>query len=286
MNEKGCNRHYYFHLGYYEGLTYHGELDDKEAFIIKGEKISERNESMIAKFTMADKEKQECYAKKKEKLFPDIQSFSLQTQYPGLLLGIGDLHNSGIEGEIMAGFSLDYVTGLPIIPGSSIKGVLRAAFLLGNGIVIREMLADLCKCNMEKLSISSLITSIFGSLESVDERKNRDVFFDAWMMLEEKKNAKDSFKCLGLDSITPHRQTDLLELAEPVPLTFLKVLPEVRFKFNFLLHDTELVSEDGEKITILESQTKKELFQELLCTFGIGAKTNVGYGVLKAQNDG
>lgn len=282
MNEKGCNRHYYFHLGYYEGLTYHGKSDDKEDFIIKGGKISERNESMIAKFTMADKEKQECYAKKKEKLFPDIQSFSLQTQYPGLLLGIGDLHNSGIEGEIMAGFSLDYVTGLPIIPGSSIKGVLRAAFSLGNGMVIREMLADLCNCDMEKLSIENLIAAIFGSLESGDQRENRDVFFDAWMMLEKKKNTAESFKCLGLDFITPHRQTDLLEFENPVPLTFLKVLPEVRFNFSFLLHDTELVSEDGEKITTLESQTKKELFQELLCTFGIGAKTNVGYGVLRA----
>ena len=55
-------------------------------------------------------------------------SFTLQTRYPGLLIGVGNSHGSGGEADIDLGFTFDYVTGCPYIPGSSVKGVLRSAF--------------------------------------------------------------------------------------------------------------------------------------------------------------
>ena len=55
--------------------------------------------------------------------------FRLQTNYPGLLIGSGYLHEDKKQDEaIKIGFYFDHATGLPVIPGSSVKGALRSAF--------------------------------------------------------------------------------------------------------------------------------------------------------------
>ena len=73
------------------------------------------------------------------------------------------------------------------------------------------------------------------------------------------------------DSITPHIKKNLSYeesmLKNPTPLLMLKVLPKVRFQFNFDL-----------KKGLLTVDQKLRLFQKILLTIGIGAKTNVGYG--------
>ena len=56
------------------------------------------------------------------------------------------------------------------------------------------------------------------------------------------------------------------------PAWWLKVLPQVDFKFRFNLKNTEI---NG--ITI-SAEDKIKLFRKILLDFGIGAKTNVGYG--------
>lgn len=57
-----------------------------------------------------------------------MQSIKLQTTYPGLLVGVGYNHQVSNTEAINAGFSFDHTTGLPLLPGSSVKGVLRSAF--------------------------------------------------------------------------------------------------------------------------------------------------------------
>ena len=52
----------------------------------------------------------------------------LKTIYPGLITGSGLPHQTGSKGEFKLGFQFDYTTGLPYIPGSSIKGTLRSMF--------------------------------------------------------------------------------------------------------------------------------------------------------------
>ena len=56
------------------------------------------------------------------------ESFVLYTTYPGLLMGSGNLHDISCKGAYKLGFSFDYVNGLPYLPGSSLKGILRSAF--------------------------------------------------------------------------------------------------------------------------------------------------------------
>lgn len=58
----------------------------------------------------------------------ETKQIKLTTIYPGLLLGSGYAHESGTLGELKLGFFFDYTSGLPILPGSSVKGLLKSAF--------------------------------------------------------------------------------------------------------------------------------------------------------------
>ena len=66
---------------------------------------------------------------------------------------------------------------------------------------------------------------------------------------------------LSMEYITPHK-----EFQAPVPISLLKIRPNVCFKFGFLLSDG----------TVSAAQ-KRGLFWELVMA-GVGAKTNVGFG--------
>lgn len=182
-----------------------------------------------------------------------LKSFVLKTQYPGLLLGLGYPHELGNDAAekkdcVQLGFSLDYVSGLPVIPGSTVKGVLRSLFKRAEGL--KYILAELDK---PELKSDQLIEDLF---------EGDDVYFDAWPITP----AKDG-KLLALESITPHGNG----LTEPNPIRLLKVRPEVAFLFRFRLTDKGQLSADE----------KLDLFKELLLLTGIGAKTNVGFGALE-----
>ncbi|MEG1331879.1 MAG: RAMP superfamily CRISPR-associated protein [Eubacterium sp.] len=71
----------------------------------------------------------------------NIQTCQFKTTYPGLLIGLGTTHEiKDIDEAIKVGFSFDYVTGLPYIPGSSVKGMLRSAFHVKKRACISEIL--------------------------------------------------------------------------------------------------------------------------------------------------
>jgi CRISPR-associated protein Cmr6 len=166
--------------------------------------------------------------------------FKATTTYPGLLLGSGYAHElSSIEGQAILGFDFDYTTGLPIIRGSSIKGVLRSAFKYED--YIKELLGN------QSLNISKLEKEIFD---------NSDIFFDATIV--------SSGKILADDYLAPHGDN---ELKNPTPLRFIKVAPNVTFRFDFELSDG-----------VIDKNEKTLLFASILADLGVGAKTNVGYG--------
>lgn len=187
--------------------------------------------------------------------------FIMKTLYPGLLVGTGYAHEAtqGSNSCIKLGFSFDYVTGQPYIPGSSVKGMLKSCF--SEASVIGEIMqefgfgAELTAQDVEKLK-----KQIFEG--------NRDVFFDAVIRAGDEKQ-----RILGEDYITPHRNG---ETKSPNPLLMLKILPDVKFEFRFRLTDSMLSEE-----CIVSADVKRRLFMELLSIFGIGAKTNVGYGILE-----
>lgn len=178
-------------------------------------------------------------------------TFRLKVEYPGLVTGVGIGHEANIEGEFKLGMHFDHTYGMPVIYGSSVKGVLRA--------YLNEVIDD----NMYGIKVKDIEKTIFDG-ENLSSYE-RDVFFDAVIV---KSNGNG--RILAPDSITPHKDA----LKNPIPLTFVKIAPGCTLEFRFRLRDSKI----GDNV--LSAEEKIEIFKNILTTFGIGAKTNVGYGQL------
>ncbi|MBK9257715.1 MAG: type III-B CRISPR module RAMP protein Cmr6 [Saprospiraceae bacterium] len=212
-------------------------------------------------------------------------AFTLFTTYPGLLVGSGYAHSTKTKGDATIGFFFDHTLGLPVVPGSSVKGVLRSLFEIDviedkeytgtkslsiiQFIIDELMLVDENKelfvelrNSLNEKQLNDLKQEIFGD----EDNDGQDVFFDS--VIDFEKTPRGMF--IGSDYITPH-QPDLLK--NPTPLQFLKVLPDIGFKFRFNLKDG----------STLKAKQKMLIFHKILLTLGIGAKTNVGYGQLISE---
>lgn len=213
----------------------------------------------------------------------------MKVQAPGLLIGSGLAHGlPGSEEDVKTGLQFDYTSGLPVIPGSSVKGVIRSAFP-----TIKEDRGqsdggeiELNEADDEKLNyIRSLIADIpeFSALRLEDEDilefgnqmfNHGDVFADALLVGygTRMKQHRPVKQVLAEDYITPHTGGPL---AQPVPIKIVKVAPGVTFAFCFKFSETKIGSEK------VDADMKKALCAAILQDLGVGAKTNVGYGVLK-----
>lgn len=207
---------------------------------------------------------------------------NMRVQAPGLLIGSGLAHGlPGSEEDVKTGLQFDYTSGLPVIPGSSVKGVIRSAFP-----TIKEDKEQSNEADAEKLNyIKSLIADIpkFSALglenKDILELGNQmfnhgDIFADALLVGygTRMKQHGPVKQVLTEDYITPHTGGPL---AQPVPIKIVKVAPGVTFAFCFKFNATKI----GDKEVTAEM--KESLCTAILQDLGIGAKTNVGYGVLK-----
>lgn len=196
-----------------------------------------------------------------------FKKFRLKTDYPGLLIGTGNPHGSGaVASDIKCGFSFSYVTGQPYLPSSGVKGILRSSFADRRPAVIDFLSKILKNESICDKDIEELDKDIF---------EGSDIFLDAVLA----KGSKDG-RVLGADYITPHYPLDKNLMKNPNPIHIIKILPGVTFEFRFILHHATLPS--GIEIS---AENKQELFRMLLCYFGVGAKTNVGYGILLPVSD-
>jgi len=208
------------------------------------------------------------------------QTIPLEVAYPGLVTGIGINHEAKITNEFKLGVHFDWTWGMPVVYGSSVKGVLRSWFTefykgdidpidlmmeIFEGVYKRDVEAEKKK-HGEKWAekIKDPKNRIYKERKSIYER---DIFFDAVITEADPKG-----RILCSDSITPHGNP----LKNPTPITFMKIAPGCKLEFRFKLHDSNFG--DGKIFTAAQ---KKTLFEEILKTVGIGAKTNVGYGQLK-----
>ena len=282
------------------------------------EKISESNEPafrdanrILTGYTLAKSASDYLDFQKQSNMA--VHSFPLVTTYPGLFTGSGYTHETGSVGELKLGFFFDHTTGLPLLSGSTVKGVLRSVFpqfkkseLDPLNPVFSE---DKTKAKLQKTK-ANFIAALFGlpegnfaivhrlelaifegvDIENTELKRTQarvenrpqpdqilshlsmsahDVFLDAFISKGDKNN-----QIIGTDALTPHGDNPL---KNPIPLPFLKVLPEVTFTFQFLLKNNVLNDQ-----TTINATRKKEVFQTILENFGAGAKTNVGYGQFKA----
>jgi CRISPR-associated protein Cmr6 len=153
------------------------------------------------------------------------------------------------DNDVNMGFSFDFVTGQPYIPGSSVKGVLRSCF---------EQYPDVVRklTGCADLNMKALVQELF---------EGDDVFLDAVICRGDVRG-----RLIGEDYITPHPDP----LKDPKPVHLIKIMPGVGIEFRFIpkpQEDTDMIS----------AEAKVKLYKALLKLFGVGAKTNVGYGILK-----
>ena len=232
------NLHKYYYKDYFGG-----ELDWKVIKSEKNERILQKRNDFLTNTGLLYRI---------EKPVETNDTFDLEILYPGLVTGIGINHEATIKGEFKLGVHFDWTYGVPIIYGSSVKGVLKSYF------------KDFYDPKENQPNVKDAIEDIFeGGKKSIYDR---DIFFDA-VIVQADKNGH----ILASDSITPHDSP----LKNPVPITFLKIAPGCVVEFRYKLVDTIV---DGK---ILSAGDKLEIFKTILSTMGIGAKTNVGYGQMK-----
>jgi len=293
----------YFYKDYYRHLDLRKFLDSNER-----KQVEKRNEPKIKSANNRLFENVPVHAPDFWEVLENqeparFKQLPLQTTYPGLLLGTGYNHETGNVGEIKIGFHFDHTTGLPVIPGHSVKGVLRSVFpkyrwrrsvedlQAKTGDVHQEarayFMADLLGYGKtweegneeQKMQLRNCIHQLeLGLFERVNVpesfRLNKIVYLaqkDWFVCFDAHLKASDHIRpVLAPDVITPHGDNPL---RNPIPLPFVKVPPGEQFVFSFLLPDLAFPEE-----MLLDLPA---VFQSILLVQGVGAKTNVGYGRLK-----
>ena len=204
----------------------------------------------------------DAFSTRKELLNEIGLSFNLTTA-SRLLFGIGYQHPAEI------GFMFDWSTGLPIIPGSSLKGMALdvARYVVKNEVEVEDLSLD----DGEKIEI-------FGSEHDAKEKTGGNVIFLPACPITENNRP-----FLEVDVMTPHYQpyysdpenNPPADWHSPVPLNFLTVPEGIRYCFR-LADRRNLTDTSAPCLTNAE-----KLLRHALTEFGVGAKTSVSYGYFK-----
>jgi CRISPR-associated protein Cmr6 len=167
----------------------------------------------------------------------------------------------GIKSVIETGLRMHHTYGVPLIPGSALKGLASHYCALTRGPIDDAFAAD-----------GAAFALIFGN----NEASGLVSFDDAWIHPSSLTNSEG----LLLDAMTPHhsdyytgKQEDAApaDFDGPIPLQFLSV------KGTFLVRVWADVDGLEARKLLTISMT---LLTEALKNWGIGGKTNSGYGKL------
>lgn len=147
------------------------------------------------------------------------------------------------------GMVLDRNTGLPYIPASSIKGVLRNACDMG--VVVSD--------------------KYFGKTEASDSARGQLILLDAYPA---------KIPQLKMDIINPH---GFEETKNPLPIKFISVNEGTEFIFRAFMMPLDGSSRDSRDTK--DKNIVLKLFNQALSQMGLGAKTSVGYGMFDTVSD-
>ncbi len=181
--------------------------------------------------------------------------------------------------------TLHHVYGIPYIPGSAVKGVVRSWYYTKHYLAQAEeegkpaealALKDKTFCDLFGCPAEALLSSANGERETYEShyekaRIGNILFFDAFPVEEPQ---------IEVDIINPHYPEDKepVDSNQPVPIPFLTVAGAA-FQFAAGLRPGCRLPEDRQRELLQEAG---QLLREALQLRGIGAKTAVGYGYMKA----
>ena len=227
-----------------------------------------------------------------------LNDYKLKTAFR-LIVGLGAGH------VLETSLTLHHIFGIPYIPGSALKGVVRMVSFWK----IADELNIKSDKDVEKLQEQLYDKEISNSdsdeilkhklLFGTQKFKGLLVFLDAYPEIQ---NNQQIFE---LDVMTPHYQGYYTrnqvpgDWEHPNPIPFLTVKKGITFCFNVLfdkfraerlltLKDEEFPNQAkkiikewfNENLFIL-SQDVKDWIKEALTEFGVGAKTRLGYGIFE-----
>lgn len=183
-----------------------------------------------------------------------------------LVVGIGNPH------LIEVGLSFLSPYGLPYLPGSSIKGVLRHG-------------AELAKETNKEIITDEKINILFGKADSSDDNQSNQaqkglLYF--WDVIPYPQ--KDGF-LLQADIVTPHGKNYLqgtnpnppVDNETPIPIPFVVVSKGVKLDFNITYSYLPKEFENAKELEDLIFS----IMQFSCIWIGFGAKTSSGYGQIK-----
>jgi len=183
----------------------------------------------------------------------------------------------GNEHPLENGFAFLNPYGLPYLPGSGVKGVLRQA--------ARELASGDWG---ETLGWDELaITVLFGREGKDGDKDHQRGVLRFWDVIP-----KIQGNTLDVEIMTPHQKHYYQDgetphdSGQPVPISFLTVPPRSRFVFHvqcdsaFLKHLASDLAADGRWKILLQAA-----FEHAFDWCGFGAKTAVGYGAMAEHPD-
>jgi CRISPR-associated protein Cmr6 len=187
-----------------------------------------------------------------------------------LIIGLGG------ESPLETGLTLLSPYGVPVIPGSALKGLAAHYCDQVWGPEEKQYRAGRFKKGKEIEAVGDFYKAMFGTTED----SGHITFHDAWIRPESLKSANH----LGLveDVMTPHHghyyssegaEGFPTDFDEPNPVTFLSV----RGKFEIVL-ECDDPSENGQAWLKIVG----ELLGKALKEWGIGGKTSSGYGRMRS----
>jgi CRISPR-associated protein Cmr6 len=223
-----------------------------------------------------DNDWKDFYKSKIDKYYKDIRELNLKfleielkTYYRLVIGSEQSIYETSIR--------LHHIYGIPYIPSSAIKGVLRGYTILE---CFSEELEKYSEDKYQKFEEEVLFAKdedgnykhqwfidIFGS----QEQKGEIIFFDSFS-----KDVK-----IQKDIMTPHygdyydkkKKVAPTDTQSPNPIPFLTVIGKFRFFIASKKNDIEKYK--------IRDKSIKEWLQEALTNHGIGAKTAVGYGYFR-----
>lgn len=175
------------------------------------------------------------------------------------------------------GFVLDRNTGLPYIPASGIKGVLRLAHALELAEKDRDKVSTTKEGELEIPDREESMRKYFGDTDTKqkDAVRGQLVFLDAFPA---------TIPTMRKDIMDPHfggyyrGEHGPVETGDPIPVYFMTVAEGVEFIFRLFalpLAEGAAVSRefgDDDRMVVVA------MFERACTELGFGAKTSIGYG--------
>jgi CRISPR-associated protein Cmr6 len=191
----------------------------------------------------------------------------------------------GNESVYETSMTLHHIYGIPYIPGSAIKGVVRSHIITELFGVDENDSLDLKNAENKALQDQGFC-DIFGCPQKSfynESRQGKLIFFDAFPQSDPQMKPDVMNPHYGPYYSDPSVNTPPADYHNPKPIFFLTVIDtEFRFIIGIKEKDNNTIQQ-GEFKDKYPLETAYECMEKALREHGIGAKTSAGYGYLEEE---